>query len=251
MYCGLWGYIHRMRPELLKDLDAATFDKNEICELLMRTETKQVDLNGLMPTEEEYDHWILTLKNQIATVLLQHVKHQHKVTKTSSLNLPPVNQIKCEIPDLFILKMMDSTDNRSEGVGKLLQEVIHQSGLDKESFLNHIQIPKGDLGTCLNFDSLRKQRDPTNLSHKNLKKILLIPGAGHTLWNVAQAILLRHCVDPSYIDDFGAWQTVVALGGSKDAPTAKKDFTSMLRWIETIHEAILTHALLYSWFEYH
>lgn len=66
--------------------------------------------------------------------------------------------------------MMDLTDNGSDGVGQLWQEVIGQSGLTKEEFPNQTQILEGDLGTCLNFDGLRNQREATKLADENLEK---------------------------------------------------------------------------------
>lgn len=158
-------------------------------------------------------------------------------------HLPAIDQIKCVKPDILMFKMMDSTDNGTEGVGRLIQEVIYQTGLKPEDFADRSQILEGDLGTLLNFRGLLNQRDPTHLAHEALRNLFLMPGAGHTLWNIAQAILLHHWGDPSDINDFGAWQTVVALGGKKEPPTAKQDFTSMLGWIEKIHEATIAYML--------
>lgn len=175
-------------------------------EILRKNQTSTVDLASLTRTQDKQHRWIQTLKNQIAVVLFQLVEVRQTVSKSAFLNLKPIDQIECEVPNIQMLKMMDSTDNGSDGVGQLLQEVIDQSGLTAKEFSSRIQVLEGDLGTCLNFHGLHKQREPTKVAHENLENILLIPGAGHTLWNISQAILLHHWGDPNNMNNFGAWQ---------------------------------------------
>lgn len=80
----------------------------------------------------------------------------------------------------------------------------------------------------LNFNRLCQQREPSKVSRGNLESILLIPGAGHTLCKISQAVPIHHWGDSTNMNDFDAWQTITSLGDKKDAPTEKKYFTSML-----------------------
>lgn len=82
MYHGSWGYIHQLNPKLLKDLDNDSFSKDNIRHILQKTAQKKIDLGVLMPTADEQSQWILTLKNQIATVFLQYLKNRSNVSKS-------------------------------------------------------------------------------------------------------------------------------------------------------------------------
>lgn len=169
MYHGSWGYIHQLNPKLLNNLEPDAFSKQKIHDILHTTAKSDIDLGYLIQTEEEQKSWILTLKNQIASVLNRYVKDTSKISKSTFLKVKSVDQIKFQVPDILMLKMMDSTNNGSDGVGQLWQEVINQTGLTKEEFSNQTQILEGDLGTCLNFDVLRNQREPVGVFNLNLK----------------------------------------------------------------------------------
>lgn len=143
-----------------------------------------------------------------------------------------------------MLKLMDSSNNSSDGVASLYLELIQQSGLTTKAFAQRLQIIEGDLGTCLNFAGLYNQRTPSSHADESLQHLLMIPGAGHTMWNICHQIFLYHWGDPSSWNDLGAWQSVVALGGEKDRPTLKKDFTEMLWSVERVHEARICHCVL-------
>lgn len=158
---------------------------------------------------------------------------------------PQVQQIDCEKTDIIMLKMMASSDNSSEGVGELYHELIQQSGLSEDEFTRRAQIIEGDLGTCINFASLRTLRTPSNYPHESLDHILMVQGAAHTLWNIGQAIVLAHWGDHLNSQDMGAWRGIYSLGGKKEKPNSKKDFTSMIRSMEDLHEASLCHCILY------
>lgn len=243
MYHGTWGYVHPIDQSVLEGLHENAFDKDKFLNLLKPNEDKPIDASTFFPDLNEQEQWKLRTLAQIGTVLIRHVKNPKSAKRSKLFRLPSIDQIKCVKPDILMLKMMDSADNGTEGVGRLTEEVIYQTGLTPKEFARRLQIWEGNLGTMLNFRGLQDQRDPTQHAHEGLRNLMLLPGAGHTLWNIAQAILLHHWGDPSDINDFGAWQTVVALGGKKEAPTAKRDFTSMLGWIEKIHESTISYAL--------
>lgn len=76
------------------------------------------------------------------------------------LKLPLVDQIKAEKPDIDMLKLMDSSDNGSDGISSLYDELVKQTGLPPEEFSTRLQMIEGDLGTCLNFSGLESQHVP-------------------------------------------------------------------------------------------
>ncbi|KAH9822991.1 hypothetical protein DFH28DRAFT_1118339 [Melampsora americana] len=241
---GTWGYAHYLDPKILCDLNTeectvATFQKT-----LTKDCKQAIDSGDLLPDQNEQKRWVLTLKNQVARVLSHYMKRPDKYKTCKILNLAPIDQVEAKKPDIDMLKLMDSSDNGSDGIAALYDKLIKQTGLLPEDFANRLQVIEGDLGTCLNFRGLESQRVPSKFADEGLSHLVMVPGAGHTLWNILQAILLHHWGDPSNKKDLGAWRTAVELGAAKkERPTAKKDFTSMIRLIEQVHEATITFGI--------
>lgn len=239
-YHGTWGYIHYLKPDFISCLNSTNCTVPAFQQYLKEDIKKPVKPAELLPTKPQQEQWVLTLKNQAARVLLRYMNKPEKFKDLAVLNLPSVDQVKAEKPDINMLKLMDSSDNGSDGISSLYDELIIQTGLPPEEFSDRVQMIEGDLGTCLNFSGLESQRVPSKYSDESLGHLIMVPGAGHTLWNIAQAILLHHWGNPDDKNDLGAWRTVVELGGQKERPTTKKDFTSMIQTIEQAHEATLT-----------
>ncbi|EGG08444.1 uncharacterized protein MELLADRAFT_61723 [Melampsora larici-populina 98AG31] len=136
IFHGTWGYVHYLKPDLL------TFVNSEECTVpafqgFVKSDCeKPVNSGDLLPTQDEQIRWTLTLKNQIAQVLLRYMKSPKKFKKLSILNLSAIDQIKPEIPDIDMLKLMDSSDNGSEGIASLYDEISKQTGLSPEDFSN-------------------------------------------------------------------------------------------------------------------
>lgn len=244
MFHGSWGYVHFLKPNLLSNLNPDQFTLSRFKESMNARAGKRIDPGIFFPDKHEQDHWVSTLKAQIGSVLLRYISDGSQGGNLPIMKAPVVDQILAEQPNIMMLKMMDSSDNSAEGVGELYIELIRQSGLDPEKFSERLQVIEGDLGTCLNFECLRNQRLPSSHSDESLGHILNLPGAAHTLWNVAQAFWLAHWGDPQDRTDMGAWRGVVALGGRAEKPIAKKDFTSMIGWIRNLHDASITHCIL-------
>ncbi|KAH9807170.1 hypothetical protein DFH28DRAFT_1018314 [Melampsora americana] len=245
-YHGTWGYVHYLDPNTLASLDGIECTVPVFQQTLKLDFSNPVNSGDLIPDADEHQRWGLTLRNQVARVLLNYMKEPGKYQALPVLNLSAIDPIKAEKPNIDMLKLMDSSDNGSDGIASLYEELIDQTGLTPEAFSNRLQIIEGDLGTCLNFHGLERQRIPSKSPDEALSHLIMVPGAGHTLWNIAQAILLHHWGNPDDKDDLGAWRTAVELGADKAKPTAKKDFTSMIRLIEQIHEATITHCIFES-----
>lgn len=239
-YHGTWGYVHYLNPSLISGLNFHECTVASFQQYLKEDIEKVVQPSEFLPKKNEQNRWVLTLKNQAARVLLRYMTKKEKFKGVSVLNLPPIDQIKAEKPDIDMLKLMDSSDNGSDGIASLYDELIKQTGLPPKDFAKRLQMVEGDLGTCLNFSGLESQRVPSKSMEESLGHLVMVLGAGHTLWNISQAILLHHWGNPDDKNDLGAWRTVVELGGKKERPTTKKDFTSMIRTIEQAHEATLT-----------
>lgn len=242
---GTWGYAHYIDRKILADLKSEECTVADFQKTLTDDCKQAIDSGDLLPDPEEQKRWVLTLKSQVALVLLKFMKRPDKYTSCAALKLPSIDQIDAKKPDIVMLKLMDSSDNGSDGIAGLYDELIKQTGLLPEEFASRLQVIEGDLGTCLNFRGLESQRVPSKFAEEGLSHLIMVPGAGHTLWNIAQSILLHHWGDPTNKNDLGAWRTAVELGAAKkDRPTAKKDFTSMIRLIEKIHEATITFGIL-------
>jgi hypothetical protein len=143
-----------------------------------------------------------------------------------------------------MLKLMVASDNSAAGVGEVFTGLLQQTGLTAEQFHSRLQLIEGDLGSCLLFESLQNQRVPARRHATALDNVLAIPGAAHTLWNMAQAIFLAHWGNEKHARDTGAWRSLHGLGIPADKPVTKKDFNLMLSHIEKVHEATLLYCAL-------
>lgn len=76
------------------------------------------------------------------------------------LSPPPVDPIEMYEPDIFMLKMMSASENSSAGVAEMIKQCQKHMGIEPESFQDFVQMIEGDMGTCLNFESLIRQCFP-------------------------------------------------------------------------------------------
>ncbi|POV94387.1 hypothetical protein PSHT_16248 [Puccinia striiformis] len=134
---------------------------------------------------------------------------------------PEIDPIAVKKPNITMLKLMVASDNSAEGM-----------------------VFEGDLGTCMNLESLRKQRKPSGHLETSLASCFTLLGASHILWNVAQAIYLMHYGNPQDSNNLGAWQTLSSLGVPAEKPTTKKDFSLMITNLTKSHEASILYCLL-------
>ncbi|PLW12232.1 hypothetical protein PCANC_18803 [Puccinia coronata f. sp. avenae] len=244
MFHGTWGYIHSVPPSIITALDPAELTTKALNDALHAASKLTIRPMMFAPTLESSIHFEATLKSQIMDAVLTYVAtptdHLFPLRRT----LPAVNPLEPELPNIAMLRLMLASDNSAAGVGEVFTGIIQQSGLTNEEFHSRLQIVKGDLGSCNLFESLRNQRTPARHAHTSMDNILPIPGAAHTLWNLAQAIYLAYWGDEKHSRDTGAWRSLHALGIAVNKPVTKKDFNLMLSHIERIHNATIIYCVL-------
>ncbi|OAV86984.1 hypothetical protein PTTG_29630 [Puccinia triticina 1-1 BBBD Race 1] len=184
------------------------------------------------------------LKSQVASVFMTYIAEATDKTPIIPLKPPPIKVLDAQKPDITMLKLMIASDNSSKGVGEVLEGLAQQSGQTPATFASRLMILKGDLGTCLNFSSLKAQRKPNNLPEESLSNIFTLLGGAHTLWNVAQAIISLHFGDSSDSKDLGCWHFFKALGGKSNQVLNKKDFSLMLVQVQKVHKATIAYLIL-------
>ncbi|KNE94092.1 hypothetical protein PSTG_12522 [Puccinia striiformis f. sp. tritici PST-78] len=67
---------------------------------------------------------------------------------------PVINQILAKKPSITMLRLMIASDNSAQGIGKVFEGIMRQANLSPADFFGQLQLFQGDLGTCLNFESL-------------------------------------------------------------------------------------------------
>lgn len=179
-----------------------------------------VSLSEFLPTQRDAIHWEKTVKTQMNRAWLELVlpastDHPDRTMPKLEVKPPTIDQIEVEVPAITMLKMMDSPENSAEGMGQLLVMIQKQLGIYEAPHATALQVIKGDLGTCINLEGLRKKRRPRLHSDESLDHILTLPGAAHTLWNIGQAVVLHHWGEPENSGESGVWRFWEALGGKK------------------------------------
>ncbi|PLW47615.1 hypothetical protein PCANC_18676 [Puccinia coronata f. sp. avenae] len=141
------------------------------------------------------------------------------INKDKSVNIdlkpPPIKVLDARKPDISMLKLMIASDNSSEGVGKVYEGLVRQSGLGTEKFASRLTVLKGDLGI-----------------------------GAHILWNFTQAFISFHWGDSTDSKDLGCWHFFKALGIKSSQVLNKKDFSLMLVQLTKVHEATIGYLLL-------
>lgn len=113
---------------------------------------------------------------------------------------------------------------------------IRLAGLLK-AFPDDLQVVEGDVGTCINLESYRLKLHPAGQQHKSMINYLTLPGAAHTMWNVAQWNILGGWGDSDDLKDLPFAKSWEALTGTVVRPTIKKDFGVIMRMIYHLHFA--------------
>lgn len=241
---GTWGYFHVLSQDLLANVDHEQLSLNAFAQSMNDCRSRPVHVESFFPDVQGAKHWAAVLKSQLSCALIDYMLPKGS-TKTPKLSRSPpeIDQIELQRAEIHMLRMMDASDNSAEGVGQMLEQIANQLGIDEKEVAQMLQILEGDLGTNMNIESLRRKRHPSGHLHEALNYVLSVPGAAHTLWNIAQAILTHHWgIEKNYKDN-GAWKTWVALGGNCDKPVSKKDFNTIMVMIEKIHTATMVFCL--------
>ncbi|KAA1132441.1 hypothetical protein PGTUg99_009106 [Puccinia graminis f. sp. tritici] len=243
MFHGTWGYVQIPTKGLLDTLDLGKLNLSAYQEAIKNVPSMSIDPQLFMPTPEAEDHYYLVWISQIAQVMNEYIAVPSDKASAMKTEPPVVEQISNEIPSIYMLKLMDESDDSADGIGQVLEAVQQQTGLTPEEFAERLQPMDGDLATIQNFNSIRDIRDPSSYADHALNNVVFQLGAAHTLWNISQTILTAHMGDPSNENDLGAWQLFQSLGISHEKVLQKKDFTLMIQQMEQLHKATLYHCL--------
>lgn len=248
LFHGSWGYFHLIPCPLTPVVLREAWSLSRFLRSMQDGLSKKVDLKLFLPTPAENTHWVATLKAQLSHVLLEYLVKPHLEKHSQSIPTldtqpPVVDKIEVYKPNLLMLKLMDASDNSAEGVGQLIEQICKQIGYSSEKFEESLQVIEGDVGTCINIESLRNKRHPARNSTESLQNVLSVPGAAHTLWNFSEWIFNIHFGDEKDSLDTGAWRTWQALGGKGTRSPGKKDFNTTMVMIQKVHTANLVFCL--------
>ncbi|PLW47893.1 hypothetical protein PCASD_04912 [Puccinia coronata f. sp. avenae] len=244
MFHGTWGYVQLPNKSLLDSLDASQLNLKTYLDAIKDVPNISIDPQQFMPSQEASNHYYHVWTSQIAHAMLTCVALPADKRGAISTEPPVIKQVSCNVPPIYMLKLMDESDNLAKGIGQVLEALQAQTGLSPEDFSCCLQPMDGDLGTIQNFNSLCDLRHPSAFPQHGLNNIVFQLGDSHTTWNIAQAILTAHIGDPSNENNLGIWQLLEALGIPHKQVIQKKDFTLMLQHMELVHIlATLFHCL--------
>ncbi|KAI7947269.1 hypothetical protein MJO28_009177 [Puccinia striiformis f. sp. tritici] len=244
MFHGTWGYMHRIDPTVLASVNREDLTLPRYKAAIAESAHMVIRPSLFLPTNKENIHFRTVLKTQIASVLLRYVATPDLPDIQIPIVPPVIDPINPVKPDITTLKLMLASDNSAEGIGEVFESITNQLNIEKSKFFGRLQVFEGDLGTCLNIESLRSQRKPSRHVEDSFENSFTLLGAAHILWNVAQTLLLFHFGDNTNANDLGAWHCMNSLGIPSKRPTAKNDFTLMLAHMHKVHEATILHCLL-------
>lgn len=250
VFHGSYGYLHFIPEHLTKDLDRAETSVESLVRCIKSSQKERFDMQLIIPNQEESTHWTLVQKSQLAKSFIAYVLNpdlprQRACIESLMVSPPSVDQIEMYEPDLLMLKMMSASDNSSAGVAEMIEQCQSQMGVDPSSFQDWVQMIEGDMGTCLNFESLIRQRFPAFHQEESWLNVLNLPGLAHTMWNVASKVLIHHWGDSRDSSNTGLHRTASALSMDSTTLPSQKDFASLMQMIHKSHTATLVFLLKY------
>ncbi|PLW49009.1 hypothetical protein PCASD_05114 [Puccinia coronata f. sp. avenae] len=243
MFHGTWGYVQLPSKALLDSLEKSELNLGAYQQAVKDVSTMQINPSMFLPSHNDKQHYYHVMTSQFAEVMEEYVGFVSDKEGAISTKPPVLEQILPEIPTVFMLELMDESDNSAEGIAQVLESIQRQTGLTPSKFASRVQPMDGDLATIQNFNSLRDLQHPSSYPEHSFDNIIFQLGGAHTLWNIAQAILTEHLGDPSNKINLGVWQSLEALGIPHNKVIQKKDFTLMLHQIEQVHKATLLHCI--------
>ncbi|KAI7960733.1 hypothetical protein MJO29_005801 [Puccinia striiformis f. sp. tritici] len=222
MIHGTWGYLHVVDRELLEKFNLDDFSIDKYNQSILESETMPLKPSTFLPTQSTSCHFRAVIKSQITRVLLKYIAEPKDTMVELRKDPPEIDPIVVKKPNITMLKLMVASDNSAEGMGEVFESIMRQTGLTPTEFFSRLRVFEGDLGTCMNLESLRKQRKPS----------------GHLETSLASCFTLLDS------NNLGAWQTLSSLGVPAKKPTTKKDFSLMITNLTKSHEASILYCLL-------
>lgn len=250
MFHGSYGYLHFLPDHLTKDIDPADTTVEKLLDCMKKSQEHSIDIKDLIPTQEHDNHWTLTRKSELSRALIDYELKKDTIEyKYCNENLetspPPVDKIKMYKPEIHMLKMMSASDDSAGGVGELICQCKKQTGIEDIQFSKSLQLMEGDMGTCLNCESLIRKLFPAGHQEEGLSNVLNMPGLSHTMWNMASNLASHHWGNPKDSMDTGLHRTAGALGMKSDKPPSTQDFSSVLQLIHKSQAATMNFLLKY------
>lgn len=250
MFHGSYGYLHFLPEHLTRDIDPNDNTVENLLKYVEKSRSDPFEPSSMLPDQKDEIHWTSVLKSQLAEALVKYeCRPDSAASKVCKEELnrvpPPVDPIELYTPDIMMLKMMSASDNSTSGVSDMLGQCQKQMNEDPVEFAKHLRVIEGDMGTCLNFESLVRQRFPAGHNDESLSNVLNMPGLAHTLWNVASKVLSHHWGNSKDSADTGVHQTAGALGMKIDKLPSQQDFNALMQCIFKSHTATLVFLLRY------
>lgn len=249
VFHGTWGYFNVIRDSLQADCTAEEATLTSFLESMALADRTAVEVALFAPTPSEIKHWVSVIKSQLAQALKEHAGHipgapeAHMVPAALHTRPPPLDPIKMHKPNIHFLRMMDAPDSSADGVSRVLDAVMRQIGVEKESYAKRLLVAAGDVGSNQLLESLRVKRFPPIKSVEGIEWVLSVFGGAHTTWNFAKAIWCHHWGNSAQGEASGVWRSSFALGGEYKKPAVSQDFNSIMRSTQMVHKANLVFIL--------
>jgi hypothetical protein len=155
MFHGTWGYVQLPSKTLLDSLDKSELNLHAYQQAIKDVSSMQINPTMFLPSHNDEQHYYHVMTSQIAQVMEEYVGFSSNKEGAISTNPPVLEQISAEIPTIFMLRLMDESDNSAEGIGQVLESIQRQTGLTPFEFESRLQPMDGDLATIQNFNALR------------------------------------------------------------------------------------------------
>jgi hypothetical protein len=120
---GTWGYIHLPNADFIKSLDQSELTLEAYQTAVHQLDKISIEPSMFLPTPKEIQTTAAVWKSQIAWVLSMHLTNPKDKSSAIPVKPPPVEVITPIIPKIYMLKLMDSSDNSAEGVGQVFESL--------------------------------------------------------------------------------------------------------------------------------
>ncbi|PLW39630.1 hypothetical protein PCASD_08777 [Puccinia coronata f. sp. avenae] len=204
MFHGTWGYVHTINPHLLQSADPNDFSMKTLQKATKDLENMEISPTMFLPTCEQEVHFTAAIESQIAQAMMTYVAETDDPKSSIPLKPPPIDLITPKKPDIALFKLMLASDNCASGIREILNNIIRQTNLTPNQFFSELQIMEGNLAMVQNLKCLQSQRKPSGHKEDALANIFMNRGASHTLWNIGQAVYLKHYGDNKKQDNLAA-----------------------------------------------
>ncbi|KAH9812585.1 hypothetical protein DFH28DRAFT_832731, partial [Melampsora americana] len=137
IFRGTYGYVHAIPPHLGHNLDSnPESDSSNLKKFLVHltaAHKKPVKIWTFLPTEQEQLTWKASLKTQLTKCLYEYIIGDGPGPSTKlPTSPPPIEEIPRYNPHIYMLKMLDCSENSAEGVSHVLEGIAKQTAVAPE-----------------------------------------------------------------------------------------------------------------------